>query len=170
VVGVVPARILSHKPPPAARREFERGTKAWGKSKNDEAIGHLSEAIRLDPGYIEAQVSLGAVYADSGRLEQALAMFDRALALEPNWALIHVDLAAALITLNRPEEAEMAARRALRLAPGSITASYMLGWSMLMQNKITPETADNLAIAAGKYPLARKALKPVRERLAEDGR
>ncbi len=84
-----------------------------------------------------------------------MALFDSALAVEPKWALIHVDRAAALVNLNRPAEAEMAARLALRLEPGSVAASYMLGCAMLMQEKISAETAAYLAVAAGKYPRAR---------------
>ena len=166
--GVIPAKILSHAAPKAARQEFDRAVRAWKKNNNKEAIRRLTEAVRLDPGYIAAQVKLGAVYADSGQTEKALALFDRALAQEPNWALIHINRAAALVKLQRPQEAELAARRALRLEPGSITASYLLGWAMLMQEEITTETAGYLAAAAGKYPLAREALQTVQERLAND--
>ena len=166
--GVVPARILSHIPPKAARHDFDRGSRAWDRNNDNEAIRRLTEAIRLDPAFIAAQVKLGAVYADSGQTEKALALFDRALAQEPNWALIHINRAAALVKLERPAEAELAGRRALRLEPGSVPASYLLGWAMLMQEKITPETAGYLAAAAGKFPLARKALKAVQEGLAKD--
>jgi Flp pilus assembly protein TadD len=164
--GLISARRLTHKPSKTALKEFELATKAWEKSHNNDAIRHLSEAIRLDPGYIEAQVKLGAVYADSGQSERALVLFDGALALEPNWALIHTDRAAALVTLNRPSEAEIAARRALRLEPSSVAASYMLGCAMLMQDKITPETEAYLATAAGKYPMARSYLTKVQEYLS----
>lgn len=165
--GVIPARILSHVPPKAARQDFDRAVRDWDRSHNKEAVSRLTDALRLDPGYIAAQVKLGAVYADSGQTEKALALFDRALTQEPNWALIHINRAAALVKLQRPEEAELAARRALRLEPGSIPASYLLGWAMLMQEKITAETAEYLAVAAGKNALARKALEAVQERLAK---
>jgi predicted Zn-dependent protease len=98
-----------------------------------------------------------------------LVLFDGALALEPNWALIHIDRAAALVNLNRPDEAEIASRRALRLEPNSAAASYMLGCAMLMQEKITPETAAYLAVAAGKYPKAQSYMAGVKEYLAASG-
>jgi tetratricopeptide (TPR) repeat protein len=167
--GMISARRLTHKPPKTALKEFELGSRAWDKSRNNEAIRHLSEAIQVDPGYIEALVKLGAVYADSGQNDRALALFDDALVLEPNWALIHIDRAAALVALSRPAEAELAARRALRLEPRSIAASYMLGCAMLMQEEITPETAAYLAAAADKYPKARRLLTEVRALLRETG-
>jgi len=151
-------------------KQFELGSRAWGKSRNQDAIRHFSESLRLDPGYVEAEVKLGVVYAASGQAEQALALFDNALALEPEWALIHIDRAAALLNLKRAEDAELAARLALRIELGSVAASYMLGCAMLMQEKITAETAAYLATAAGKYPLARSYLAQVNEYLAAAGR
>lgn len=167
--GMISARRLTQKPPRTALKEFQLGSKAWAKSRNQDAISHFSEAVRLDPGYVEAQVKLGGVYAESDQMERALVLFDRALVLEPEWALIHVDRAAALVNLNRPAEAELAARLALRLEPSSVAASYMLGCAMLMQEKITPETAAYLAVAAGKYPRARSYLEQVKEYLAASG-
>lgn len=167
--GVISARALAYKPSKAALKEFELGSRAWNKNRSDEAIRHLTEAVRLDPGYVEAQVKLGALYADGGQPAQALALFESALEQERNWALIHIDRAAALVDLNRPAEAELAARQALRLQPSSTAASYLLGCAMLMQDKITPETADYLAAAAAKYPKAQLYLAKVREHLAESG-
>jgi tetratricopeptide (TPR) repeat protein len=167
--GVISVRTLAHKPSKAALREFVLGSRAWEKYRSDEAIRHLTEAVRLDPAYVEAQVKLGAVYADRGQPAHALALFEIALDQEPNWALIHIDRAAALVDLNRPEEAELAARQALRLQPSSTAASYLLGCAMLMQDKITPETAAYLATAAAKYPKARLYLAKVREYLAASG-
>jgi tetratricopeptide (TPR) repeat protein len=168
-VGVISVRRLTYKPSRTALKQFKLGSNAWDKSRNNDAIRHLNEAIRLDPGYTDALVKLGAVYADSGQSERALALFDGALALEPNWALIHIDRAAALVNLNRPEEAEIVARRALRLKPSSVAASYMLGCAMLMQDKVTPETAAYLSAAARKYPRARSYLAKVQEYLSASG-
>ena len=63
--------------------------------------------------------------------------------------------------LNRAEEAEQAARRALQLDPRWVEASYTLALAMLRQSKVTPETAQRLAEAAGKYPAARALLEAV---------
>jgi cytochrome c-type biogenesis protein CcmH/NrfG len=72
--------------------------------------------------------------------------------------------------LSRCEEAEQAARRALQLDPGSIDANYMLGIAMMKQGKITPETADHLAIAASKHPRARVYLAEVQAYLAAEAK
>lgn len=45
-----------------------------------DAITTLREAIRLDPGSLEARLSLGTIYADSDRIEDARRIYDEALA------------------------------------------------------------------------------------------
>jgi Flp pilus assembly protein TadD len=163
--GLVSARTLAHKPLKAATREFDRGVQASRKGQNEEAVRHLAEALRWDPIFVEAQTELGSIYAKTGQPEQALNWFNRAVALDPNWAVLHSNRAAALVILKRPEEAEQAARRALQLDVTSIQAHYMLGISLLMQEKITPEAIAHLAFAADQYPNARLFLDKARAAL-----
>jgi tetratricopeptide (TPR) repeat protein len=166
--GGVSARALAHKPSKAANRAFERAGRAWKKGQSEQALRYLGEAVRLDPAFLEAQLDLGAIYAKANRLEEALGQYERALELEPNLALLHSNKAAALVMLSRWDEAEQAARRALQLDPNSIDANYMLGIAMMKQAKITPETAEHLAIAATKHPRARAFLGEVQAYLAAE--
>jgi tetratricopeptide (TPR) repeat protein len=165
VTGVVSARTLTHKPSQSARKEFDRGVQAEQRGQNSEAIRHFTQAVRLDPNYVEAEADLGLTYSKSGQGEAAINVFDRALALEPNWALLSGAKASALVMLSRWEEAEQAARRAVRLNPSSIESNYMLGLALLMQGKITPETARSLEMAASQYPKAREHLAEVQAKL-----
>jgi tetratricopeptide (TPR) repeat protein len=131
-------------------------------------LRYFGEAVRLDPDYVEARTDLGVVYAKTGRPEEALDQYERALALEPNLPALLSNKAAALVMLSRWEEAEQAARRALQLDPKSIDADYMLGIAMVKQERITPETAAHLAIAATKYARARAYLAEVQAALAAE--
>jgi Flp pilus assembly protein TadD len=164
--GGVSARTLGHKHSKAASQAFDRGVRAWKKRQGEQAVRYLSEAVRLDPDFLEARTDLGIVYTKTDRPEEALVQYELALGLEPNIAALHSNKAAALVMLSRCEEAEQAARRALQLDPESIEANYMLGIAMMKQLKITPETAAHLAIAAKKYPRARAYLAEVRAYLA----
>ena len=65
--------------------------------QNDEALHLFSEAVRLDPGYAQARVNLGAVYVKTGFPEQALDQYEQALMLEPNVPMLHSNKAAALV-------------------------------------------------------------------------
>jgi len=128
---------------------------AWHKQQSQEAAGHLRDAIRIDPAFVEAQAELGAVYAKTGQPVLALELFQDALAAEPNWALLQSNAAVVLLMLNRSAEAENAARRAVRLDAASVEANYILGIAMLMQGRTTAEAAKYLSFAA--RPLSRGA-------------
>jgi tetratricopeptide (TPR) repeat protein len=161
--GVVSARGLAFKPPAAARKEFSRGVKALLNGRADDALAHLSEAIRLDPMYMEAQADLGVAYASSGHPAQALDHFEQALALEPNFHVLYENKADTLMTLGRPEEAELTARQAIRLAPLSIDANYILGMALITLGRATPEALACLKLAALKDARARRALAAVED-------
>ncbi len=151
-----------HKPSKQARKEFDRGIHAWRRGWSEEALQHLSEAVRLDPNFVDAQSELGLIYAKTGHPERALEYLDRAVVLESNLAMLHVNKAAAFVMLNRPAEAEQAARKAVQLDARLAEAHYILGVALVMQGKVTPETAENLAVAATKYPRARGYLSEVK--------
>jgi tetratricopeptide (TPR) repeat protein len=164
--GLVSARSFTHKVPKAAAKEFDRGLHARTKGENELAKDHLAEAVRLDPGFVEARFGLAMVYANLGQPQEALEQYDKALALEPNVAVLHGSKAAALVMISRWEEAEAEARTTLRLDPNSIEAHYMLGVALFEQAKISPETESHLAIAAKKYERARPYLAAAEAALA----
>jgi tetratricopeptide (TPR) repeat protein len=163
--GVVSAHALAHKPPKAARKELDGGLQAWRKGRNAEALQHLTGAVRLDPGFVEAHIRLGAFYDDVHQPALALDHFNRALLLEPESLPATVAKAAVLMTLNRPAEAEQAARRALRLRPGLIEAHYLIGAALMVQQKDIPEAAEHLRIAASKFLQAQEFLAAAQARL-----
>jgi tetratricopeptide (TPR) repeat protein len=179
--GVVSAQALAHKPPKAARKELDRGLQAWHKGRNGEALHYLTDAVRLDSGFVEAHIRLGAFYDDIDQPALALGQFNRALALEPQSSAATLAKAAVLMTLNRPAEAEQAARRALQLSPGLIEAHYLIGAALVVQEaalvvqeKVTPlnrlhlaEAAEHLRIAASKLPQAQPFLAAAQAQLAE---
>jgi len=48
--GGISIRRLAHKPSNKGRKEFHLGIQDWQKGRSDQALLHLSEACRLDPG------------------------------------------------------------------------------------------------------------------------
>jgi tetratricopeptide (TPR) repeat protein len=83
-------RRLNKAAGPAEARLAE-GIRSYQAGDRIRALKAFSEAIRLEPGCVEAYISRGAVLGDTGDWKRALGDYDRALKLHPT-----PELAAAL--------------------------------------------------------------------------
>jgi tetratricopeptide (TPR) repeat protein len=108
---------LAHKPSKAAVEELNRALREIRKGLTDEAIHHLNEAARLDPGFWEAQVQLADLYWHTGDKAAALHCLEAAIAIDANSEILQSDKAVALLDLGRPLEAEMAAQDRTKIEP-----------------------------------------------------
>lgn len=86
----------------------------------DAAIGHYRRALRLRPGFADAENHLGIALARKGRLVEAISHYARALRIDPTSAAAHLNLAVAL------EKVEMTARRARRNKPAVLKALKLI--------------------------------------------
>lgn len=87
-------------------------------------------AKKLTQKYPEHQFSwkvLGAVFKQTGRLQEALIANQRAVAIAPNDAEAHSSLGIALKELGRLEDAEASYRKAIAIKPHYADAQYNLG-------------------------------------------
>jgi non-specific serine/threonine protein kinase len=90
----------------------------------DRAIIFFERALALDPGYIRAQIELGAAYATKAEYlavpelhERATAILRRALEARPRLPRIWRELGATLVAEGRVDEGLECLRRAHALAP-----------------------------------------------------
>lgn len=82
-----------------------------------EARAHFEEALRLNPEFVEAMVSLGFSRAEAGDLEGAIRLYRRALEIHPTNGLCLTNLGAALIRQGKRDEATVAFRQARDARP-----------------------------------------------------
>jgi tetratricopeptide (TPR) repeat protein len=118
----------------------------------DEALAHLDQALRANPGYPEAHNNRGLALQLLDRFEEAAAAHAEALRLEPTFAEAHNNRGTALQKLNRLPEAAAEYREALRLRPGSLQAHVNLA-NVLLETGEADEAVSHcrsaLAIDAG---------------------
>ncbi|MDD5627717.1 MAG: hypothetical protein PHU21_01540 [Elusimicrobia bacterium] len=71
---------LARAYPGQARWLSDRGVLKMLMGDRRAAAEDLARAVELDPGYLPASLSLGAVYASAGRRQEAIRLYQRALA------------------------------------------------------------------------------------------
>ncbi len=98
----------------------------------DGAVSAYREAIRINPGYVEAYTNLGAALRDRGKIEEAVAAERQAIRLKPTLVPAYVNLGAALNDLGKSNEAASAYQNAIALQPDCDVALGNLG-SVLME-------------------------------------
>jgi tetratricopeptide (TPR) repeat protein len=137
--------------------------------KFDQAVNHLSEALRRMPQGVDKQYNpfdmhynLGRALLYSGEFGPSQVHFSEALRLDPNNADLRYDLAIALAAQGKPDEALRYYSKAVSLKPelaknpdlhDLLAASYAKA-GRFREAIISAEKALNLAHAAGNQQLA----------------
>jgi tetratricopeptide (TPR) repeat protein len=88
-----------------AKAHYSLGILAAEHARDDEAIDHLSAAIRYQPSYVEAHLGLADALRRAGRLREALAEYDEAVSINPREPAGRLGHAMALMGLGREREA-----------------------------------------------------------------
>ncbi len=104
--------------------QYDLGMALLHQAQFDQAVGHLSEALHLEPDGIDKQYSaaqmrfqLGRAHLLSGRFESAIGPLSEALDLDPNHARAHYQLALAQADQGPTNEALQHYAQAIELAP-----------------------------------------------------
>ena len=98
------------------------GVLRFQQGRNDEALKHISAALKLQPSNTAALANYALVLVTLGRLEQALASYDRALAIEPNYVDALLNRGNILLELKRFDEALASYDEALAIKPDYVDA------------------------------------------------
>ena len=111
----------------AAVEAMGRGLADW-----DERITRVESSFRADvstaapPAAARMRATLGTIYLERGRIDDALAQFATALELEPSLTQAHVLRGLAYERSNRSVEAAAAYRAAWQAKPDEATTAYLV--------------------------------------------
>jgi Flp pilus assembly protein TadD len=92
--------------PSNAGAEYVLGELARQQGQWPDAIAHLSRATKLDAGFGDAYLGLGASLLSAKRFSEAIAPLQTAVKLEPQNPGAHYNLAVAFSRSGRKEEAD----------------------------------------------------------------
>jgi hypothetical protein len=95
---------------------YNLGAALVDKGKNEEALAHLLESLRIEPYRTEAHNNLGVAYHKLRRLEDAIREFETALELKPQFADAHYNLGIAFGDKGDSERAFIEIQKAMSLS------------------------------------------------------
>ena len=144
---------------------YVRGTRYLIDNKYEEADKELREAIRVNPGFVEAHEWLAHslfFQLKYGEAEKEYREVDR---LKPNDDDTHLSLAVMLEAQGKYEEAERELKEVIRLAPNSGKGYWGLGFSL--DRRARRKEARPFWESALKTEKDPALLKYIKKRLAE---
>jgi Flp pilus assembly protein TadD len=99
--------------------ENSLGTLLSDQGRLDEAVTHLTRAVRFTPSSFDARINLGLAFMREGRFSDAAAQDRAAVQLKPALSLPHSNLGLALIRTGPTSEAIGELNVALQLDPNN---------------------------------------------------
>ena len=154
ISGIVTIHQLEHKVPGKAKSEFEKAVRDSEHGNRGDAIKHLTKAVKIDPEFAMARNDLAAYYLFEGKTDRAIKQLNAAIAIDPHSPMPYSNLAVAYMIENKIDAAENAARQLVELDRTGTRSHLLLGMSLVMQDKFTPEAESNLLSAEADFPQA----------------
>jgi tetratricopeptide (TPR) repeat protein len=100
-----------------AQAFYARGHHLQARGEHNEAIKAYSEAIQLDPMFVDAYNNRGLAWHDKGEDEKAIPDFSEAIRINPKYAAAYYNRGLAWLDLGDPEKALADLNEAIRLRP-----------------------------------------------------
>lgn len=150
--------------------EYNMGVTIYAEGREDEAIGHLRNALKIHPDYPEACNNLGIALKRRGDLDEAIILYEKAVKLDPGYGLAFYNLGIALQQKGKIDDAIGAYEKALQILPGVASIHNNLGDALLKKGDLDEaivqfqkavEIDPGLAIASHNldHALAQKQLR-----------
>jgi protein O-mannosyl-transferase len=102
------------------------GALSESQGKTEQALGHLTAAIRDNPGHVKAHCGLAYLLYGQGKFQEAAQEYQAALSFEPDSPKAHFGLAEALRKQGQPDPAIAHYLLSLRSQPDIAEAHYAL--------------------------------------------
>jgi tetratricopeptide (TPR) repeat protein len=111
------------------------GTALYRQGRDEEAIFHFQECIRLQPRYAPGHLNLGNACLRTGRVDDSIRAYQAGLELKPDEAEAQYNLATLLIGKGLAQEAIRHLQQVLRLQPDYAEAHNNLGTALYQQGR-----------------------------------
>lgn len=119
--------------PDKAKNEFEKATKAFQKSKYDEAEKHAEKALTIFPNYAQALTLRGLLKMNKGDIQGGEQDVQAAIHSDPNYPLAYFAMGSACNGSGRFKDAQQTLQEGLRIDPASWQGYFELSKSLMGQ-------------------------------------
>jgi len=127
------------------------------KGNYSEAMKNLKKSLEINPEFVDAYNTLGALYYRMGLYPQSIEMFEKAAKLSPGFnERVLTNLAAVYAVVGRHKEAREIYQKIIKFTPWLDRAYYNLAVSFLA-TKNYEEAEKNLRIVLGLNPYSIEA-------------
>jgi tetratricopeptide (TPR) repeat protein len=123
-----------------------RGNSFLRRGNSDKAIADYGQALRLDPGFVDAYRNRGAAYFNLGAYDKALPDYDAAIRLDPREPGGYADRCSVRAITGKAAEAKPDCDKAVDLDPGHVEARAWRTLVHLQLGKIAEAESDLIVI------------------------
>ena len=163
-------------PPPAALQAWQKGQEALDADRLDEAVGQFRLALRLEPAFVRARLSLAAAHLALGQDRESLPLLAAYLKARPEHFLVRMPYAEVLSRLGRHAEARVQLEQfaaSVQESPRHADDHLLACHTRLMEigERLGDEYAERLHRGIGLLLLATKRLEiggPTAKHLSEE--
>jgi predicted Zn-dependent protease len=125
--------VAALRVPDKARDEFQKATRAFQKSKYDEAEKHTEKALGIVPNYAQALTLRGLLKMDKGDVQGGEQDIQAAIHSDPSYPLAYFAMGAAYNGSGKFKDAEQTLQQGLRINPASWQGYFELSKSLMGQ-------------------------------------
>lgn len=109
----------------------DRAASLAQEGKLQEAVAELEEALRANPGYVDAHVNLGGTLAQLNRFDEAIEHYQDVLRNRPDRHDVRLRLGELLLRTGKFEDAARELEEVVRANPESAGAHFELGRALI---------------------------------------
>lgn len=125
--AVLQSKHYKLTPKQISELHFRTGFHMRRSGQLDQALHHLSKAIELSPGYLDAYLELGRAYQDQRAFQPALKIYQKAISVAPNDYRPYYYAGHAMKESKDFSNAEAMLKKAAQLAPDEVGVHRLLG-------------------------------------------
>jgi tetratricopeptide (TPR) repeat protein len=165
--SAISLKRLAFQPSSKLRQAFARSLKLKTAGKKAESLAAVQEIVRAEPNWFEAWVELGTGQAVLGESAASADSLRRALTIDPNAAEVYPLLGFTLLRLGQAAAAARIAEKGLELKPDCLKSKYVLGLSMVTDQRPSLRAVALLAEVQAQFPEAMLPLAALLLRLGQ---